>query len=1314
MFTFELLSLCYREDKLKKLIPILVDTKNQEEQYDMTKLDNTYELTMDNCLKILAIHMKLKCYIPIVLMGETGCGKTRLIKFYADLLKPPENFEKIKNLVIMRVNGGTTIQGIQKKVEEAQELAKTNIKKQLDTLLFFDEANTTEAIHAIKEIICDKTLNGKNFDCKSCRIKIIASCNPYKKHSNKIIEELQNAGLGYFAAAEKYNRTPMRHLVYRVQALPHGLFPFVWDFGKLSPEIEKLYIRQITAKSLNVESYDSNCLNLINEMLAESHSFISKLDSENRFLSLRDVERFVKVYNWFFFISKDLFEHMNKKDKIYNPLNNSIRCITLSLGVCYYSSLKDNRKEYLQRMSNILNKGEYQTLIFRENPAKLSEDLLEKDIVTCQNVFLDGLDLKSADSKNPIAKNDALRENVWMMIVCIELKIPLFVIGKPGTSKSLAKVKVEEAMQGKNSTHDLFKKLKEIKICSYQCSRNSISHGIVEVFDRAKELKNKRNDNDFLPVVVLEEIGLAEDSPQMPLKALHSLLEDGSVNDEVCEENVRPAFIGISNWSLDPAKMNRGILKNCLDPEKEQLSITIKEICGQKEKLWNLIKVFENCLTLGYLDVVKNCKDKFFGLRDFYHLIKMVYYFCSRSEKCLSLSELRHVVKRNFSGLPPQKFDSLKYFKSKIKEKDFYWLKDENKEINEAEKFITLALKGEELKPDNRYVLLITENYAALDIVKYKLNFKYEVIFGSSFRKDNEYTHLCSNMNKIKNCMKAGDSVILLNLDPIYESLYDVLNQYHGYLGGERFVDIGFGTHKVKAKVHENFRLVVIAEQEDAKKFPIPLLNRLEKHYLIYETLLTKEELNMIDKIKKWIESFESYFTDISKIFKGYGENSVANLFFSIEEEDKEKVIKKKLLRTATIESLIQYDAKIWQNLNESVDIIYDEQGDLSKVLETYKNEKFIQIVTHSYLLNKNDIKSMGNFKIDLYMIQNFESEYMLDNKLKESGNKEKILIIQTNTYDLNLLAFIKCKVESNLNNYRQVIVLLHLKRNEQKRFEMYGSKWTCLFLDELRSPIFSASISALMKYSVTELFERSENQEKKELDCEAVIKHGLLNACSKLCDEKDNSKRLNILKQLENDVEFLTVLKRKVAIKLKAVGKSQKDWVKNEVSINRNVIEAGTFEKSYSNFISCQVEDILASILAWCETNYNLTLLQDSTTRQNWIKIFKDERFEKEIYSELLKRDFYIKHIISSETTMNLPFSWVIFEKASHFTFQHLHKNLNKSALMNQLKDEPLLKLFDDIYKDWYSIYLKDAVKMLHKPITDDSDTEYEVNFPF
>ncbi len=49
-----------------------------------------------------------------------------------------------------------------------------------------------------------------------------------------------------------------------------------------------------------------------------------------------------------------------------------------------------------------------------------------------------------------------------MMILCIELRIPLFLVGKPGSSKSLAKTIVADAMQGRAARSELFRSFKQV------------------------------------------------------------------------------------------------------------------------------------------------------------------------------------------------------------------------------------------------------------------------------------------------------------------------------------------------------------------------------------------------------------------------------------------------------------------------------------------------------------------------------------------------------------------------------------------------------------------------------------------------------------------------------------------------------------------------------------------------------------------------------------------------------------------------------------------------------------------------------------
>ena len=77
----------------------------------------------------------------------------------------------------------------------------------------------------------------------------------------------------------------------------------------------------------------------------------------------------------------------------------------------------------------------------------------------CQEVLLENMLL----GQN-IARNAALRENVFMMTIAIELRIPLFLVGKPGSSKSLAKSIVADSMHGRASENDLLKHFKEVHV----------------------------------------------------------------------------------------------------------------------------------------------------------------------------------------------------------------------------------------------------------------------------------------------------------------------------------------------------------------------------------------------------------------------------------------------------------------------------------------------------------------------------------------------------------------------------------------------------------------------------------------------------------------------------------------------------------------------------------------------------------------------------------------------------------------------------------------------------------------------------------
>ena len=104
-------------------------------------------------------------------------------------------------------------------------------------------------------------------------------------------------------------------------------------------------------------------------------------------------------------------------------------------------------------------------------------------------------------------------------------------------------------------------------------------------------------------------------------------------------------------------------------------------------------------------------------------------------------------------------------------------------------------------------MLFLTDNYSSLQVLKHYIvtssslqasnssisqSMEPYVLFGSSFPKDSEFAQVCiaivstnsttfaqvcQNISEIRLCMETGRMVILLNLENLYESLYDVLNQ---------------------------------------------------------------------------------------------------------------------------------------------------------------------------------------------------------------------------------------------------------------------------------------------------------------------------------------------------------------------------------------------------------------------------------------------------------------------------------------------------------------------------------------------------------
>ncbi|KAK4812085.1 hypothetical protein QYF61_026917 [Mycteria americana] len=1091
-----------RHEKLEKLcmvlgIPWVIDP------------DETYELTTDNVLKILAIEMRFRCNIPVVIMGETGCGKTRLIKF---LCKLRRSYIEVENMKLVKVHGGTTAEMIYARIKEAEALAKTNKEQHgLDTVLFFDEANTTEAVSSIKEILCDRTVQGKPL--VSCSgLQIIAACNPYRKHTPKMIQRLELAGLGYRVKADetkdKLGSTPLRQLVYRVHALPPSMIPLVWDFGQLNNLTEKMYIQQIVQRVTEHIPMSQSEAEVITEVLFASQQYMRQRDDECSFVSLRDVERCMEVFKWFHKHSKLLLRELEKylalkrAPKSTVERNNIIWSLVLAVGVCYHASL-EKKEAYRSAISQVLPK-----------PYDTQKKILE-EISLMQDLFLSGVHLRDT-----IARNLALKENVFMMVICIELKIPLFLVGKPGSSKSLAKTIVADAMQGQAAHSDLFKDLKQIHLVSFQCSPLSTPEGIIGTFKHCARFQEGKNLEEYVSVVVLDEIGLAEDSPKMPLKTLHPLLEDGCI-DDVPLPHKKVGFIGISNWALDPAKMNRGIFVSRGDPSKEELIESAKGICCSARGALQKVEQYFCHFADAYENICKAQDREFFGLRDYYSLIKMIFALARSSKSEPTPRDIAEVVLRNFGG--KDDVNALEIFTSQLPEKGEIRACDISRIELVQQNIYSSGQDG-----DCRYLLVLTENYAALQILQqvfFSARQQPEIIFGSSFPKDQEYTQICRNINRVKVCMETGQMVVLLNLQNLYESLYDALNQYYVYLAGQKYVDLGLGTHRVKCRVHPKFRLIVIEEKDVVyKHFPIPLINRLEKHYLDISTVLDKGQRETVEELKKWVHEFTAANTEehfISKqkyspsdVFVGYHSNTCASVVLQTTERLKPlcppgelmSCVKKEaqlaLLNCATPDSVIRLCNSMGLFMADSLANIYFKQQQHMSFADFLRahvhtgsgyQTVFTEVTTFSRLLTSADTACLEREvqgraqRPQILFLQQFDTEYSFLKEIRDfldatSGNK--VLVIQTDFEDgsqnAQLIASAKYTVVNEINKVDLgevsvfVYFIMKLSRVEggTSYVGFHGGLWQSVHIDDLRrSKDMISDMTALQNLTISEMF---------------------------------------------------------------------------------------------------------------------------------------------------------------------------------------------------------------------------------------------------
>ena len=697
--------------QLQERLDRIVRTTPRGNDGSLQALD--YALTPDNILKMVLIIQRINAGIPVIVMGETGCGKTSLVRYLAKTCDVPFH--------VFNFHAGITEEELVSFVRKMEEEAKSG----KDVWVFLDEINTCEYLGTVNEMICHRSIKGKPL---TPNLVFVAACNPYRLRPPG---KISTAGLSGKTITDEYSK-----LVYRVHPLPETMIDFVWDYGSLSSEDERAYIGRM------VEGITANPNDLLVDLLCTSQEYVRKFEQSPYCVSLRDAHRCIVLVKWFKETLKRRSDWplLKLRDRSYHKvacgLSDLNRSFVLALAHCYQSRLPtvEARQGYRKFISGCFRKHKNQSF---------EDSSFEAIVRTEQEDYLERMELPEGT-----AKNAALRENVFVMLVCILNRIPVFVVGKPGCSKSLSMQIIRSNLRGKDAKDPFLKTLPQLYVVSHQGSESSTSDGILKVFKKARKYKEHNKSGDVLPVVLLDEIGLAEVSKYNPLKVLHSLLEPG----DCAYPDV--AVVGISNWALDAAKMNRAIHLSRPEPDEEDLFETGKSLresgsykAGLGVSGTRSGKQFRQdaypddnqlrCLATAYQKYQEHQRyANFHGLRDYYSLIKCLSTDTNQKISQNVFSEektkgIQRALQRNFGGVPQDINNFQTLFQEGLHSLDL---------MEKTHRFPVTELICDNLKDKlARHLMIITNGDSAigiLDQMLQSLDKEKITIFGSRFEED--------------------------------------------------------------------------------------------------------------------------------------------------------------------------------------------------------------------------------------------------------------------------------------------------------------------------------------------------------------------------------------------------------------------------------------------------------------------------------------------------------------------------------------------------------------------------------------------------
>ena len=984
--------------KLKEVLYLPNDVEKDEgdKKSLISILNNKFDnfiITEDNFKKMILIFYRIKANIPVIIMGERGCGKTSLILKLNQLLNNGEI-----SLRIININPDINDNDIYNSMKRINNEAK-NIKEEMWVL--FDEINTCLSLPLLTEIFINRTCNGEKLNDN---IRLIGTCIPYVKIK---INEVK-----YGLSRDDDNKN---ELVYLAQPLPQSLFFYVFSFGSINEEDEKRYIFSILGKLFTEK--EKKLHEITSDAIFKCHKYLREIFYPS-VVSLREISKFCKVVEFFkmYFSIKDKYLNIDKNGK---EILYKIKSIICSIYICYYIRLIDDRKRFnfdlnlrkiLLKLINSFeepgSEGEeneecnlYEQIKYKElkNDLKNKEIKQFSDLLKFEEEFF--LDLIVLDKG--IFKNKILKENTFLIFLSVITKIPLILIGKPGTGKSLSAQLIYNSLKGKYSNNEFFRNFPPIIQTYFGGSELTNPEDVEKLFQIAENKYKLFCINQDFPIsmILFDELGLAEKSESDPLKVLYSKFDYTG-----CDEKV--SFIGISNYLLDTSKFSTALILyipsfedkfDDLIETSESIVESISEDLNMKQKqVFNILArayfQYKNILnTIKELTVLNliNKKSKGNLLKRNFEEIKLMkeYKVLFKNEKNINIdfhgnSDFYHLIKEisiEMEGLSSIENNKVKSIIERYIEKNFGGI---DYEID-----IDFKLELNDIKDKIEFVRKILEEFIPT-IKKYeKIRVSSVFLFKKAFNIEcgTEYQYQIRN----KNCKKYDlNKCIIDNINGINNSRYlligtksclsSIIYNIIKIQYPDKTIELYEGSPYAEDNNKEYIFKKINDIKDDAKTEKIIILNNLNQ---IQSFLFDLYKMNYIIK-------GEQKYTRIS-IDNFYNELTPINDLFRII-----ILVDKKFINYANIVYLSKLE-KIKFTFDK---LLYDEQRELAKrIIEEinlkYYIENFQKFSAKYNLIDllvncgKEDIECLGYI---LYIEMNKNNNnYINEEKIKEKVFKK-------------------------------------------------------------------------------------------------------------------------------------------------------------------------------------------------------------------------------------------------------------------------------------------------------------------------------------